>query len=151
MAREADLRLLRGPSLRLVAGDEEGSPSPPSMHTGGTQQQMLGGLTSRVYSQPSSTHTPGGSWLDMDRRYETAPPAGDLPRLLLPRHLDRRAARQAHVGGRQERELRIPGHRCSALRQKGLYTLVAQGHDPEIVAMDFVGMFPILCGLLRTL
>ena len=36
MAREADLRLLRGPSLKSVLADEEGSPPPPSSPRGTT-------------------------------------------------------------------------------------------------------------------
>jgi hypothetical protein len=57
MAREADLCLLRGPSLRPVVGEED-SPPPPSMHTGGIQQQMLGGPTSRKDVAQSSMREP---------------------------------------------------------------------------------------------
>lgn len=65
VAREADLRVLRRPSVKPVLGNERGPP-PLSMHPGLVDPAAgFEGSVSCVYCRPISTHTPGDSWRGM--------------------------------------------------------------------------------------
>ena len=68
MAQEVDLRLLRGSSLSQFLGNEEGFAAIVGARwCQGSNSRVCEGSTPRIHCQPSSTHTPGGSWRSMLR------------------------------------------------------------------------------------
>jgi hypothetical protein len=68
MAREVDLRLLRGSSLSQFLGNEEGFAAIfGARWCQGPNSRVCEGSAPQIHCQLSSTHTPGGFWRGMRR------------------------------------------------------------------------------------